>query len=268
MKIGFIGFGGVGQANAEALKLLNEDLEFAVYDPAKGENRREDVANAEIVYVAVTTPEAPDGGIDSSVVEDAIAEHMASVSTVGRGKQVIVLCSTVPIGTTKKLAERHGQAEFVFHPEFMAVRKIQGLPLSSDQRIENRAPAEQVARLYEHASVSILITDSSAAECIKLAANCFLAMKVTFANELFDLCGKAGLDYETVKNGIGLDPRIGPSHMNVTDERGWGGGCFPRDIPEFIKFARSLDYTARLLTAVNQTNAEIRSGLKDGHTAG
>jgi UDPglucose 6-dehydrogenase len=275
MKIGFLGFGDVGRGNVDALQFLNEGLEVGVFDPAVPGSQLSDLRGAEIIYVAVTTPEAPQRGISTAIVEQAIADYFSTRNDSIR--PVIVLNSTLPVGTTKALAAQYPQADFVYHPEFMAVRKHAKVALSTSQRVQMRSQAahpsrivlgspgrdesaaRKVGTLYQESGAKILYTDSDEAELIKLAANAFLAMKVTFANEVFDICASLGLDYEVVRAGISLDPRIGPSHLGITDERGWGGGCFPRDVPEFAKLAKAhTKYSTEVLAAVNLVNDEMR----------
>jgi UDPglucose 6-dehydrogenase len=219
------------------------------------------VSEAEAVFIAVGTPSRRgDGHADLSYVFEAAREIAAAL----RGFTTVITKSTVPVGTgdeveriIRELRPGHDVA-VVSNPEFLREgaaihdfkhpdRIVVG---TSDERAM-KVVAEIYRPLYLN-QAPILFTDRRTAELIKYAANAFLATKITFINEIADLCERVGADVQQVARGIGLDNRIGPKFLHAGP--GFGGSCFPKDVRALIKTAQDHDVPMRILEAVETVN--------------
>ena len=224
---------------------------------------KEGVDNSQIVFIAVPTPQQPDGSVDLSFIEK-VAREIAGVLTSYR---VIVDKSTVPVKTGEKVKEsikrynKHG-AEFdvVSNPEFLR----EGCAVSdlmNPDRIVIGAQSERaidlMKKVYEPFMAPILVTDINSAELIKHAANSFLALKISYINAVSAICEASGADIEKVADGIGMDKRIGRSFLNAGI--GYGGSCFPKDIAAFITISDQLGVPFTLLKEVQRINAEQKN---------
>jgi UDPglucose 6-dehydrogenase len=224
---------------------------------------KEGVDNSQIVFIAVPTPQQPDGSVDLSFIEK-VARDIAEVLT---GYRVIVDKSTVPVKTGEKVREtikrynRHG-AEFdvVSNPEFLR----EGCAVSDlmhPDRIVIGAQSEHAVdlmkKVYEPFMAPILVTDINSAELIKHAANSFLALKISYINAVSAICEASGADIEKVADGIGTDKRIGRSFLNAGI--GYGGSCFPKDIAAFITICDQLGVPFTLLKEVQRINADQKN---------
>jgi UDPglucose 6-dehydrogenase len=224
---------------------------------------QEGVDNSQIVFIAVPTPQQPDGSVDLSFIEK-VARDIAEVLT---GYRVIVDKSTVPVKTGEKVREtikrynRHG-AEFdvVSNPEFLR-EGCAVADLMQPDRIVIGAQSEHAVdlmkKVYEPFMAPILVTDINSAELIKHAANSFLALKISYINAVSAICEASGADIEKVADGIGMDKRIGRSFLNAGI--GYGGSCFPKDIAAFITICDQLGVPFTLLKEVQRINADQKN---------
>lgn len=231
------------------------------------------VNHAEVQFIAVGTPPDEDGSADLKyvlAVASTIATHMDS-------RKIIVGKSTVPVGTADKvtaritevLAERGVEIAFnvASNPEFLKEGSAVGDCQRPDRIIigTNSAHVEEVLReLYEPFSRNhekIIIMDVRSAELTKYAANCLLATKISFMNEMANLAERLGADIEAVRKGIGSDPRIG--YQFIYPGAGYGGSCFPKDVNALERTARQVGYEARILTAVEAVNQDQKMRLFD-----
>lgn len=239
------------------------------------------VEHGEVLFIAVGTPPLPDGQSDTRYVE-AVARSIGA--HLKHGYKVIVNKSTVPIGSgdwvrmlvLDGMAE-HGnqkQAEFdiVSNPEFLregnAVYDTFNpdrivLGSSSDRAIKvmHALYADIINRKQAadrtSSPVPVVVTDLNSAEMIKYAANAFLAVKISFVNEVANVCDRVGADIKEVSRGIGLDSRIGSKFLQAGI--GWGGSCFGKDVSALIHTATDYGYTAELLKACVQVNQHQRT---------
>jgi UDPglucose 6-dehydrogenase len=219
---------------------------------------QEGVENSQIVFIAVPTPQQPDGDVDLSFLEK-VAREIAGVLTDYR---VIVDKSTVPVKTGEKVAEsikrynRHG-ADFdvVSNPEFLR-EGCAVADLMNPDRIVIGAQSERainlMKKIYEPFMAPILVTDINSAELIKHCANSFLALKISYINAVSAICEASGADVERVADGIGMDHRIGRDFLNAGI--GYGGSCFPKDIAAFITISERLGVPFTLLKEVQRIN--------------
>jgi len=214
--------------------------------------------DAEYAFIAVGTPSGVNGEADLQYVAAAarsIAENM-------RGPLVIINKSTVPIGTGDWVADivRASQTKpvdfaVVSCPEFLregsAIPDFMNPHRTVIGSLDHEA-AERVARLHLPLRAPIVITDLRTAEMIKYASNAFLATKISFINELADLCERVGADVSEVAAGMGYDRRIG--HDMLSAGLGWGGSCFPKDVQALAFMAKEKGLEPRILNSVVQVN--------------
>jgi len=232
------------------------------------------VADAEAVFIAVGTPSRRgDGHADLSYVF-AAAEELAAHLT---GYTVVVTKSTVPVGTSRKVKEIVARArpdadfDVCSNPEFLRegsaiedFRRPDRVVVGCDGARAREAMREVYRPLYLH-ETPILFTSPESSELIKYAANAFLATKITFINEMADLCEKLGGDVQDVARGIGLDGRIGSKFLHAGP--GFGGSCFPKDTLALLKTSQDSGAPTRIVEAVVAVNEarKVRMAEKIEH---
>jgi UDPglucose 6-dehydrogenase len=231
-------------------------------------NLAESVKGAEAVFIAVGTPSRRgDGHADLSYVY-AAAKEIAQAIT---GYAVIVTKSTVPVGTGREVArivrETRPDAEFdvVSNPEFLREGSAIGDFMRPDRVVigtdseRARAVMKHLYRVLYLIETPMVYTGLETAELIKYAANTFLAAKITFINEVADLCEKVGADVHDVSRGIGLDGRIGRKFLHPGP--GYGGSCFPKDTLALVRTARDAGAPLRIIEAVVAVNDERKKSM-------
>ena len=222
------------------------------------------IGGADVVFIAVGTPPDQDGSADThSVIEVA--------RTIGRtitGYTVVAVKSTVPVGTTqqvgteirKELHKRNASIEFdvVSNPEFLKEGRAVSDFMTPDRVVvgaESTRAERTMELLYKPFMMTrnrMLFTDIATAEMIKYAANAMLATRISFMNEMANLCERVGADIDNVRRGIGADPRIGAKFLYA--RCGYGGSCFPKDVRALIATADRFGYPMPLLRAVDRIN--------------
>ena len=228
----------------------------------------EAVAGVEAVFIAVGTPtRRGDGHADVSYV-NAAAEQVARALT---GYAVVVTKSTVPVGTGRRILEimREARPDLDFdvasNPEFLREGSAIGDFMRPDRVVigtQSGRAQEVLRRLYRPLNLietPILFTAIETAELTKYAANSFLAMKVTFINEMADLCEKVGADVHDVARGIGLDGRIGRKFLHPGP--GFGGSCFPKDTLALARIAQDWGAPSRLVETTVAVNEARKAGM-------
>ena len=250
--------------------------EIPIYEPGLGELVRtnveqgrlsfrtaldEAVAEADAVFIAVGTPSRRgDGHADLSYVYEAAREIAAAL----RGFTVVITKSTGPVGTGDEVEriirelQPGDDVAVVSNPEFLregaAIHDFKHpdrIVVGTDDERARKIVAEIYRPLYLN-QAPILFTGRRTAELVKYAANAFLATKITFINEIADLCERVGADVQEVARGIGLDNRIGSKFLHAGP--GFGGSCFPKDVRALIKTAQDHDVPMRILEAVETVN--------------
>jgi UDPglucose 6-dehydrogenase len=290
VKIAVIGTGYVGLVTGTCLAESGNDVigidkdqrkidvlesgQLPIYEPGLLElvqrNRREDrlkcttdlargIAPAHLIFVAVGTPQSPEGAADLAnlwAVTDAIAAAVTS-------PKVVVIKSTVPVGTNRAVAERLAARAaqpiaVVSNPEFLK----EGAAVEDFMRPDRvvvgvREPetAQVMHELYApflRTERPFLVMSPESAEMTKYVANAMLATKISFINEMANLCERAGADINDVRRGIGHDARIG--FQFLFPGAGYGGSCFPKDVRALIATARQFDMPLQLMEAVDRVN--------------
>jgi UDPglucose 6-dehydrogenase len=257
-KISIIGYGIVGQAVAYGFS----NHEIHIYDKyKKSETLEGTVKKSNYIFVCLPTPVKPDeSGIDLRIINENI-KKIAPLAK--KTDKIIIIKSTIIPGTTKKYIKKYPQSLFCFNPEFLTEAAFLQDFINTDRIIigtENNLVFRRVSALYQTImpKTKIFQTDPTTAEMVKYMANCFLATKVSFANEMFEICEKLGIKYEEVKKMVVADQRIFDSHLNITTARGFGGKCFPKDLLALKALAKKLGVDTKILDAVWKKNLKIR----------
>jgi len=261
-KIGIVGQGFVGTAIREGLSHI---FDMQTYDKFKEEvstcNTLQELSKkVEILFVCLPTPMNKDGSCNLSIIESVIEELDGY-----NNNNIAIIKSTIPPGTTERLNSQCQNLKIVFSPEFLTEANF-----IDDFKNQNRViiggprPAStKVKNLFTKAfpGIAIIKTGSNTAETVKYFTNCFLAVKVGFANEFKQICDKVDVDFDKVVEYGLYDKRIGSTHFSVPgpDGRlGFGGSCFPKDLNALISIASESGVKPLVLTAAWQKNLEVR----------
>lgn len=267
-KCGIIGVGMVGGS----LQRYFEDkkgIQPLLYDKGRNLGSYQDVNQADIIFVCVPTPydcPPPRGtgkGFDLSCIEDVFKNI--------QGEKIVVIKSTVVPGTTEKLQKQYPQHKILFNPEFLTESTADQDMNYPDRQIvgytkQSYNVAGDLMQLLPLAPFERIIP-ATEAETVKYFGNTWFATKVIFANQLYDLCKKLGIDYNLVMESAAADKRIGRSHLTVIhkDYRGFGGKCLPKDIKALIQLADEKGVDLKLHKLVDAINEELmtQQGIKD-----
>jgi UDPglucose 6-dehydrogenase len=214
-----------------------------------------DLAAAEALFICVQTPPTYSGDADLSFVWSALDDLPR-----GERRQVLVMKSTVPVGTGDKVRaalEARGLSEmgYVSNPEFLAEGTAVRDFMRPDRIVIGAFDPQDAAfveTLYSGIDAPVVQTDVASAEMIKLAANAFLSTRISFINEIANVCELVGADVESVAQGVGLDHRLGPHFFRAGV--GWGGSCFGKDVSALKQLAGNSGYHFQLLAAVIEVN--------------
>lgn len=245
MNITIFGYGFVGKAHEMVLK---DKHEVTVVDPAFGWT---DVGKPDAVIIAVSTPQSIDGSCDM--------KNVFSVLDKCPKKTPILIKSTISLEGWKEIEKRYPDHTITFSPEF----------LRAETALEDFANAEafyfgggddvfwasifwqEGRKMYSRAPEELIM--------MKYTVNSFLATKVAYFNQIFDLCQAAGINYDNVKQLVARDKRIGDSHISVTAERGFGGHCFPKDTSALLETSKHYNANLSILQEAVSYNEAIRN---------
>lgn len=259
MNIGIIGQGFVGNAVYQKFKNFFNIYTYDINPELCNSNLIDLKNNCKIIFVCVPTPMKSDGSCDISIVETVVSQ-LSDIDDL-----IIINKSTVILGTTEKLNLKYKRIQILFNPEFLTERNaVEDFNNQSRIILGGPRPATTVvknifSKVFPNAH--IIKTGATHAEMIKYFTNSFLATKVSFANEMYDLCEKLDLDYDKVVEYSSLDNRIGNSHLNVPGpdgDLGFGGHCFPKDLSALIRLTKDLNSTNNVLKSVFETNDKVR----------
>lgn len=263
----------IAKLNAGGIPIYEEGLEELVVQNRVASRLQftssltEALDGTQVVFLAVGTPQGEDGSADLTYI-------LAAAQAIGQtmsGPLVVVQKSTCPVGTTV-LVERQVRAALsargvsyslavVSNPEFLREGSAVQDFMEPDRVVVGSDDAEAgrlVASLYERIASPerILMMDRASAEITKYAANAFLATKISFINDIANLCEFVGADVENVRRGIGSDSRIGPAFLAAGI--GYGGSCFPKDVKALVKTASEHGHSLRIVDAAEAVNREQR----------
>lgn len=254
-RVAVMGAGMVGGALGRYFE--SRDIPTGWFDPPKGLVDVNVLRNADVIFVAVPTPYYLDGsGFDDSFLR-------AACDAIPVGGKTIVIKSTVLPGTTERFQSLYPQHRVLFNPEFLTEAHADEDMRTPDRQIlgitaQSASDANVVMALLPRAPFERVMTAKDA-EMVKYFGNAFLAAKVTFANQLFDLCEQVGCEYERVQEAAAADPRIGKSHLQIFHNgyRGYGGKCLPKDVRSLVQLAESLGVDMSLLKIAETYNNQL-----------
>ena len=258
MNIGIIGQGYVGTAIKIGFKEHYNVETYDKFDLAKSTRStiKDIVDRTDIIFVCVPTPMRKDGTCYTGIVEEVIRE----INETADG-QIIVIKSTIPPGTTDRINKEYTRSTVIFNPEFLTeanfledFKNQSRIILGGDRKGTNKL-RQVYSKVFPHAT--IVKTGSKTAEMVKYFINCFLATKVSFANEMYSVCEQVGIDYDKVVEYATYDERLGKSHWAVPgpdEDFGFGGHCLPKDLSAIINEFK----TYGLLESVEQVNDQVR----------
>ena len=257
--ISIIGYGHVGKAMH---KLFPDAY---IYDEPLMIGTKKEAYFADISFICVPTPSEINGNCDTTIVESIIEEIES---------KIVVIRSTVPVGFTEKMKAKTLK-KIIFQPEyygetvahpFADLNNRDWLTLGGDKDDVN-VVLEAYQKVY-NSDIKIIITDSKTAELAKYMENCFLALKVTFCNEFFDIASAYGVNYHELREVWLADSRIGRSHTFVyEDNRGFGGKCLPKDTTGLVKLAEEKNVDVTLMNAVINKNKIYQDSLIENGTS-
>jgi UDPglucose 6-dehydrogenase len=246
--IGIVGVGMVGGA------LHRHFPEAIPYDVVKHPHNKEKISSADIIFICVPTP-YEEKGFDLSHVREAITNI--------KGEKTIVIKSTVIPGTTERLQEEYPHHRLLFNPEFLTESSADQDMMYPDRQIvgyteKSYGVAGDIMRLLPLAPFE-RIMPATEAELVKYFNNAWFATKVIFANQIYDVANKMGLNYDQIAEAAAADKRVGPSHLQVMHKgyRGYGGKCLPKDIRALIQHAENLGLEPKLWKVVEEINGEL-----------
>ncbi len=267
-KVGIVGVGMVGGAMQRYLE-KKQGLEIFLYDKGKGLGSPEEVNKAELVFVCVPTPFLKDGrGFDLSYVEESLV--------MLQGGKVVVIKSTVLPGTTEALQQKYPQHQLLMNPEFLTEETADQDMLYPDRQIigyttNSHNVAGDVMQLLPLAPFERILP-ATEAELVKYFGNTWFSVKVSFANQMYDLCQSLGVDYDRMAEAAAADKRIGRTHLNVFHKgaRGYGGKCLPKDIKALIQLADAKGVDLKLHKTAEVINNELMrmQGIDDPEKKG
>jgi UDPglucose 6-dehydrogenase len=268
-KVGIVGYGFVGFAVETGLQSV---AEIRVYDKYKDtENLDSVVDNSEIIFICLPTPtDFSTGETDLSIIK----EELKNINKLSKKSKTIVIKSTVPPGSTESFQKKYPKHTFVFSPEFLTEKNfindfleqdriILGIPFSYPH-VNNILKLENLFKkftLQQKTPAEIIKTQTSTAEMVKYMSNCFLATKVMFFNEMYEICKSMNISYDEAANLTSKDKRIGKSHTQVPGVDGlfgFGGKCFPKDLNSLIFFAKQNNLDPMILESVWTKNLVAR----------
>lgn len=278
--VGIIGQGFVGSAIRDGLRNFY-DIKAYDLDPLKCWNLtdtssvNEVVWHSSIIFVCVPTPMRPNGSCDVRILESALDTAYASLKKQNpnpkhsdflnrqQNKKTFVIKSTVTPGTTRRLSKKYPRINLCFSPEFLTEANSFEDFKNQTRIIIGGSGAKVVKQMFRKPfpKIPIIITKWETAEMVKYFTNCFLATKVTFANQIFQICNDNNIDYDKVCEYALYDERIGKSHLAVPGpdgDLGFGGHCFPKDLAAMIAFGSVNNGDTSFLKAVEDFNNKCR----------
>tara|TARA_R100001443_G_scaffold24809_1_gene37511 strand:- start:322 stop:1152 length:831 start_codon:yes stop_codon:yes gene_type:complete len=268
MTIGVIGQGYVGTAIKLGFQDHYKVLTYDKFDLAKSTHSKisDLVEETKVIFVCVPTPMRKDGTCYTGIVEEVIREINETAND-----HIVVIKSTVPPGTTDKFNHEFSNVTVIFNPEFLTEENFLD-DFKNQNRIilgGSRKGTNKLRQIYSKVFPKAVIvkTGDKHAEMVKYFTNTFLATKVSFANEMYNICEQIGIDYDKVVEYAIYDERLGKSHWAVPGpdgDFGFGGHCFPKDLSAIIN---QFD-TYGLLESVEEVNNQVREDRDWEHMVG
>jgi len=256
MNINLYGYGFVGRAHYETLRHGNY---INIIDP-KFPNLVIPEFVPEAAIICVATPQSKDGSCDMTNVFDVMSQIPINIP--------VLIKSTISLEGWKELKKQHPNHSINFSPEYLRANNF----LEDFQNMEMMYLSDDNPSFWAELfhpywnNLKFVVGTAEQHILVKYFRNSFLASKVSFFNQVYDLCEATGIDYTEVSAGITQDPRIGKSHTEITTERGWGGHCFPKDTAAILKTAENYDVDLSLIKEVIDYNGKIRNENTDNRS--
>ena len=248
MNIVVAGYGFVGKAHA---LWLEYEHDVTIYDPAMGYGDiHTQFDKVDGVIICVSTPEGETGECDMSNVYNVIEKCDPGTP--------ILIKSTISLEGWRLIKRAYPDEKIAFSPEYLrAAHAIDDF--KSNNTMQIGGDSEFWVKTFDYSAVTIVSGfDVEELIMIKYLRNSFLASKVAFFNQVYDMCENTGIDYETVRNGVAEDKRIGDSHTFVTQDRGYGGHCFPKDVSAIIASGHKSGTDLSILSEVQSYNERLK----------
>lgn len=260
-KVGLIGKGFVGGA---LYKAFSPFVKMKVFDLDTTKRTIESLKKlsetCNVIFMALPTPMKEDGALDLEPIESNL-----NLLNKYNNRNIVVIKSSLPPGKTAYLQSIYTNLHFVFNPEFLTERNADNDFKNQKNVILGGAPEDvlSVKSIYQKClpQAEVYQTSSTSAEMVKFIVNCFLASKVSFFNEMYQVCETLNINYDDVLKLSLLDSRIGSSHTNVPGhdgDRGFGGSCFPANLNIMMDEMKKINVKPTILKAVWDKNKEVR----------
>jgi len=256
-KIGIFGGGVLGKA------MKHYFPEAKIYDKYNVQDSLEEVINQDIIFICVPTPYTAEAGFDLTEMNN-VFDDLKQVKN-----KIVVIRSTVLPGTTEKYQEQYPDLKILFNPEFLTEATATEDFLHPDKQIigyanKNQDVAVEILNLLPDAPFKKVLP-AKEAEMVKYMINSFYAVKVIFANQIYDICQTADINYDLVKEAFSADKRIGAKvidHLEIFHKnyRGFGGKCLRKDIYSLIDFAKQRGFSPKLLEIAKEINLNLNDG--------
>jgi len=263
--ISVIGAGFVGKAVYSAFSTCCKVLIYDKFIP--NFNSIEEAVESKFIFVCVPTPTNFDNGGEQDL--SAIYDVMDYINRLTSKTKIIIIKSTIVPGTTRKLSLKYPEHDFVFNPEFLTERNyvfdfFNQTRIVLGGKTKSSLVLNEVEKLYKIRFPHTPIQKCSfeEAEIVKYLLNCYFASKVSFMNEVYEICEKMGIQYNSLKNLFLGDQRVSNSHTDVPghdNRRGFGGKCFPKDLKAFIDWGCKLGLDMTMFKASEEVNMRVRN---------
>lgn len=262
--VGIIGQGFVGTAIYEGLKNFYNIRTYDINETKSNSTLEKLVLHSGIIFQCLPTPMRSTGECDLTIVEASL-KNIDELSRQFNRTPIVVIKSTVPPGTCERLNDTFISLNIIFSPEFLTeANSIEDFKNQTRIILGGPRPyTTQVKTMFRKAFpyIPIIKTGYQTAEMVKYFINNFLSTKVSFANEMYQICNELGIDYDKVTEYALFDQRIGRSHLAVPGpdgDFGYGGHCFPKDLDAMIYVASSLGLEPTILEATREKNNKVR----------
>jgi UDPglucose 6-dehydrogenase len=264
MNIGVIGQGFVGGAVYQGMKNYLDVFTFDINGNCTESSLFNLIEKVDMTFLCLPTPMRKSGECDLSIVRNCLSQVDMIVKSLNKKDFIVIIKSTIPPGTTDKLNKENENLNIVFNPEFLTEANAVDDYKNQNRIIVggDRPYSSQVKKVFEKVfpKVPIIKTSSTIAEMIKYVTNTFLATKVSFANEMYQICEGLDIDYDKVIEYARYDDRLGSSHWSVPGpdgDFGYGGHCFPKDVAALKYVADEMNVSSTMLSATMNKNKEV-----------
>jgi len=267
MKIGIIGQGFVGNAVRIGFESHFDVLTYDKYQETKTNSTLEEIVlNCSVIFSCLPTPMTRETGAAHLGIVDSVLKELDFIAKTNFRKPIVVVKSTVPPGSCEHWDNIYSNLIIVFNPEFLTEANAINDFLNQDRIVLGHSGKDDISAL-EHIFIlafpraQIRGISHTEAEMVKYVANCMLTVKVSFANEMYDICQKTRANYNTVIGVATMDKRLGTSHWMVPGpdgHKGYGGSCFVKDINALRAFAKSVDVSTPTMDGAWTKNLEVR----------